>query len=331
MKHTTRFAHTLLALLLAPFLTPCSTAATPDYAVHDRIALSGDGKWDYASIDASQHRLYVTHGNQVQVVELATHKMAGAITGTEGVHGVDFAPERNLGFTSNGRSDSVTVFALDSLAVKQQVKVSGKNPDAILYVPQAHQLYTFNGGSANVTVFDVPDMRIISTIKVGGRPEFAVSDGAGRIYLNIEDKNAIEVIDIAAGKVVAHWPLAGCEEPTGLALDIAHARLFTICKNKTAMVVDARDGKHVADFAIGAHPDAVVYDAATGRIYVSNGDSATLTVAQQLSPDRYRVLANVPTAAGAKTMAFDPSTKYAYLPAAIDGTLKVLVVAPADK
>ncbi|RFP08498.1 YncE family protein [Duganella sp. BJB489] len=301
------------------------------YAIQDRLALSGDGKWDYASIDASHQRLYVTHGNQVQVLDLATHKVAGAIAGTEGVHGVAFAPELNLGFTSNGRSDSVTVFALDSLAVRQHVKVSGKNPDAILYVPQARQLYVFNGSSADVTVFDVPGMRIVSTIKVGGRPEFAVSNGAGRIYLNIEDQNAIEVIDIVAGKVVAHWPLAGCEAPTGLALDITHARLFAACKNKLAAVVDARDAKHVAGFAIGAHPDAVAYDAATSRIYVSNGGSATLTVAQQLTPDRYSVLAHVPTAAGAKTMAFAPATKYVCSPASINGALKVMVVTPADK
>lgn len=330
MNHTARYT-ALLALVLGHFATPYSMAATTDYTIRDRITLSGDGKWDYASIDASHQRLYVTHGNQVQVIDLGTHKVAGAIAGTEGAHGVAFAPELNLGFTSNGRSDSVTVFALDSLAVKQQVKVSGKNPDALLYVPQAHQLYAFNGNSANVTVFDVPGMRVVSTIKVGGRPEFAVSDGAGRIYFNVEDKNAIEVIDIAAGKVVAHWPLAGCEEPTGLALDIAHARLFAACKNKLATVVDAGNGKHVADFAIGTHPDAVAYDAATGRIYVSNGDSATLTVAQQLTPDRYSVLAHVPTAAGAKTMAFDPATKYVYLPASIDGALKVLVVAPEGK
>ncbi|NVD73406.1 YncE family protein [Duganella sp. BJB1802] len=330
MNHTARYT-ALLALLLGQLATPDGMAATAGYAIQDRLALSGDGKWDYASIDASHQRLYVTHGNQVQVLDLATHKAAGAIAGTEGVHGVAFAPELNLGFTSNGRSDSVTVFALDSLAVRQHVKVGGKNPDAILYVPQARQLYVFNGNSADVTVFDVPSMRIVSTIKVGGRPEFAVSDGAGRIYLNIEDQNAIEVIDIAAGKVVAHWPLAGCEEPTGLALDIAHARLFAACKNKLAAVVDARDGKHVAGFAIGAHPDAVAYDAATGRIYVSNGDSATLTVAQQLTPDRYSVLAQVPTAAGAKTMAFDPATKNVYLPASIGGGLKVLVVAPAEQ
>jgi len=330
MNQTARYT-VLLALVLGQFFTPSSMAATTGYAIHDRIALSGDGKWDYASIDASHQRLYITHGKQVQVIDLGTHEMAGAIAGTDGVHGVAFAPELNLGFTSNGRSDSVTVFALDSLAVKQQVKVSGKNPDAILYVPQAHQLYAFNSGSANVTVFDAPGMQIVSTIKVGGRPEFAVTDGAGRIYFNIEDKNAIEVIDIAAGKVIAHWPLAGCEEPTGLALDIAHARLFAACKNKLATVVDARDGKHVADFAIGTHPDAVAYDAATGRIYVSNGDSATLTIVQQLTPDRYDVLAQVPTTVGAKTMAFDPATKYVYLPASIDGALKVLVVAPEGK
>ena len=328
MNHITRFT-ALLALLLGHFVTPCSLAATTDYAIHDRIALGGDGKWDYASIDASHQRLYVTHGNQVQVVDLATGMVVGAIAGTDGVHGVDFAAELNLGFTSNGRSNSVTVFALDKLTILQRVAVSGKNPDAILYVPQSHQLYTFNGNSSDITVFDVPSMRILSTIQVGGRPEFAVNDGAGRIYFNIEDKNAIEVIDVAAAKVIAHWPLHGCEEPTGLALDRAHARLFSVCKNRVAVVTDAHAGSFVAAFAIGAHPDAAAYDASTGRIYVANGDSASLTVVQQLSADNYHVLAEVPTTAGAKTMAFDPISKQIYLPAQIDGEMKVLVVAPA--
>lgn len=323
-----RSIFSLSALLVGVLAATCAAAAPP-WQLQQRIALPGAGKWDYAAIDAGHRRLYVTHGSQVQVIDLDTGKIAGAIAGTDGVHGVAFAPELNLGFTSNGRADSVTVFALDSLEVKRQVKVGGRNPDAILYLPAARQLYTFNGSSGDVTVFDAPAMRIVSTIKAGGKPEFAVDDGAGRVYFNIEDNSAIEVIDVAAGKVVAHWPLAGCEEPSGLALDAAHARLFSVCKNKLAVVTDARDGRRVAEFAIGAHPDAVVYDAAAGQVYVSNGDSATLTVARQLTPDSYDVTASVPTAPGAKTMAFDPATGRAYLPAAADGQLQVLVLAPA--
>ena len=324
MRHTKHFLAPLALLL--NIAAPPDAMAAPAFHVDGSIALGGDGKWDYANIDASHQRLYVTHGTQVQVIDLKTQQMVGAIAGTEGVHGVDFAPELNLGFTSNGRSDSVTVFALDSMAVSQQVKVSGKNPDAILYVPQAHRLYTFNGGSADVSVFDVPGMRPAATIKAGGRPEFAVNDGAGHIYFNVEDKNAIEMIDIAAGKVTAHWPLGGCDEPSGLALDAAHARLFSVCNNGVAVVTDARTGKRVASFAIGAHPDAVAYDPSTGFVYVSNGGSATLTVARQVTPDRYDVLANTQTVAGARTMAFDPATRRIYLPASVGGQFKVLVV-----
>jgi len=322
----TRCVISPIAIMASFLAAPCSMAETPNIQLENSIALPGNGKTDYASIDPQRHRLYITHGNQVQVIDLQSQKEIGSIAGTEGVHGVDFAPEFNLGFTSNGRSNSVTVFALDTLAVKQQVKVGGRNPDAILYVPQLHQLYTFNGGSADVSVFDVPSMRLAATIKVGGRPEFAVHDGAGHIYVNIEDKNALEMIDAAAGKVAAHWPLTGCEEPTGLAFDSAQSRLFSVCGNKVAVVTDARSGKQIANFEIGAHPDAAAYDPATGLIYVSNGGSATLTVARQNSSDHYEVLVNAKTVAGAKTMAFDSVSKRVYLPVAIDGNLKVMVI-----
>jgi len=320
-----------LALLMAAFAPLCHASPASTFVhLHD-IALGGEGKWDYANIDVSHQRLYVTHGNQVQVVDLNTGSQVGAIADTEGAHGIDFAPELNLGFTSNGRADSVTVFALDSMKVQQQVKVNGKNPDAILYVPQSHQLYTFNGKSNDITVFDVPSMRIVRTIQAGGRPEFAVHDGANRVYFNLEDKNEIGVIDTAAGKVIAHWPLSQCEEPTGLALDRAHARLISACANKVAVVTDAHDGRRIADFAIGTHPDAVVYDAKSGTVLVSNGDSATMTVARQLTPDQYKVEASVATAKGAKTMAYAPATQQVYLPAAVNGGFKILVLGPAAR
>ncbi|MYN29505.1 YncE family protein [Duganella levis] len=328
--HHTKQLFAPLALLLNLAALPGAMAA-PAFHVEATIALPGEGKWDYANIDAVHQRLFVTHSSQVQVIDLKTRQLVGAIAGTDVPHGVDFAPELNLGFISNGHANNVTVFALDSLAIRQQVKVDGKNPDAILYVPQSHQLYTFNGGSADVSVFDVPSMRLVNTIKAGGRPEFAVNDGAGHIFFNIEDKNAMEMIDIASGKIAAHWALDGCEEPSGLALDNVHGRLFSVCKNQRAVVTDARTGKRVAEFAIGTHPDAAVYDPATATVYVSNGDSATLTIAHQVTPDRYEVLDNVATAVGAKTMAFDAATKHVYLPTAADGKMKVLVVNAAVK
>jgi len=319
------FAFTVIGACVSGF--PAQAAST-EYAVRAPIKLGGAGKWDYADIDATHQRLYVTRGRLVQVLDLASGKPVGEIAGTEGVHGVAFAPDLNLGFTSNGKADSVTVFELDSLKVKQTVAVSGHNPDAIFYEPKSHKLFTFNGNSNDVTVIDAKTLKVIDTIKAGGRPEFAVSDQAGRIYFNIEDKGEIDVIDVASDKLAAQWPLAGCAEPTGLAIDVAHGRLFSACQNKIVAVTDLHDGARVAQFEIGEHPDAVVYDAETGLVYSSNGASATLTIAQQNDANHYRVVTNVATQKGAKTMAFDSRTKTVYLPALVDKEFGLVVVAP---
>ena len=311
-------------LMLAAGL--CAVHAASAYQVTQRWTLDAAGHWDYTAVDPAHNRLFLSRGDHVQVLDLATGKAAGEIPNTAGVHGVAFAPDLKLGFSSNGRTNSVTVFDLDTLKVKQELKVSGSNPDAILYEPASHKLYTFNGKSNDVTVIDAVGLKVLATIKVGGRPEFAGSDDAGRIYLNIEDKSELDVIDVASNQLVAQWPLKGCEEPSGLAVDGAHARVFSVCQNNVMAVTDAKTGRRVADVAIGGHPDAAYYDAASGTVFSSNGEG-NLTVVHQADADHYLPV-SVATEKGARTMAFDPASKQVYLPTAINKVFTVLVVTP---
>jgi YVTN family beta-propeller protein len=319
----------MFAALGAPLLAAAATPApTPAYAVTALWTLDGAGKWDYADVDAQRHRLFLARGDHVQVLSLPSGKVAGQIAGTDGVHGIAFAEDLKLGFTSNGKINSVTVFDLDTLAVKQQIAISGGNPDAILYEPETHMLYTFNGKTANVSVIDATTLREIATIAVSGRPEFAVSDHHGKIYLNIEDKGELAVIDTASRSMVAHWPLAGCEEPSGIALDGEHGRVFSVCQNKKMVVTDAATGARVAEVAIGPHPDAVIFDQASATVFSSNGDAGgSLSVIHQDSANRYSVRQTVPTRQGAKTMAMDHASSTIYLPALRDGVFSVTVVA----
>lgn len=311
---------------LAAFSAP-SAPESPHYTLQQHWDLGPASRWDYLAIDPVRQRLFVTRADRVQVLDPASGKVLGEIPGTAGVHGVAFAQDLKLGFTSNGRSNSVTAFDLDTLHVRREAKVGGLNPDAILYDPGTRKLYTFNGKSADVSVLDAVTLEPLATIAVGGKPEFAVSDGAGRIFVNIEDKAEIVVIDARADKLVAHWPLAGCEDPTGLAFDKAHARLFSVCANKVMAVTDSGSGKAVARIAIGAHPDAAEYDPATATVYASNGDG-TLSVVHQAGADHYDRAVSVPTMKGARTMALDHASKRVYLPAVADQVFNVLVVAP---
>jgi YVTN family beta-propeller protein len=319
-----------LALTLgAPLAAIAAGAAQagPHYAVQQRWALGAPSHWDYLELDPVRHRLFVTRGDRVQVLDPASGKVLGEIPGTAGVHGVALAQDLKLGFTSNGRSNSVTVFDLDTLQVRQELKVDGGNPDAILYEPGSHKLYTFNGKTADVSVFDAATGKPLATIPVGGRPEFAATDGKGRIFLNLEDKAEIAVIDVHHDKLLAHWQLEGCEEPTGLALDSVHGRLFSVCANKVMAVTDSGSGKAVARVAIGSHPDAAAYDSASATVFASNGDG-TLSVVHQIDADRYAPTVSVPTAKGARTMALDPASKRVFLPTVVDQVFTVLVAAP---
>ena len=308
--------------------TPSSAAKSAAYTVSDKWSLGDAAKWDYLAIDEVHHRLFLSHTNKVLVVDLPSGKLVGEIAGTDGVHGIAFAQDLKLGFTSNGKANSVTVFDLETLNIKQHIKITGLNPDAIMYDEASHNVITFNGKSSDLTVIDANSLQTTATIKVDGKPEFAANNLAGKIFFNVEDKAEIQVLDIASKKITATWPLAGCEEPSGLALDHQHNRLFSVCQNKTMVVTDAKTGQHIAAAAIGLHPDATIYDSASGTIFSSNSDG-TLSVIHQDDADHYSAAASIITAKGAKTMAMDFAAHTLYLPAILDKKFTVLVVRPA--
>jgi len=315
-----RLAAVLLGAAGLAALAAAPAPQAPQYAVVDRWPLGGAGGWDYVTLDAPRQRLFITRGDRVEVIDAGSGKLVGSIAGTSGAHGVALAPERQRGYVSNGRGNSVTEFDYDSLAVLRTVAVPGANPDAILYEAKGARLYTFNGRSSDVTVFDAATLAVVATIQVPGKPEFAVADGRGHIYVNIEtEPGQLARIDAARLAVDATWPLPGCRLPTGLALDRAHGRLFSVCDNRVMAVTDAASGRAVARVPIGSGPDAAEFDAERGLVFSSNGADGTLTVVRQLAPDRYRAVATVPTQPGARTMALDPSSRRLYLVTAAYG------------
>jgi DNA-binding beta-propeller fold protein YncE len=280
--------------------------------VVQRWNLGGSGGWDYLTLDSAQ-RLFISRSTRVDVMNTQSGKIIGSIAGTQGVHGIALAENINRGYTSNGKADSVTVFELDSLKTIREVPVSGHNPDAIVFDPPTQRLFTFNGRSKDVTVFDSTSMSVIATLPVPDKPEFAVSDGEGRIFVNIESEHGqMVVIDSRKMTIAATWPLPGCASPSGLAIDKAHHRLFSVCDEKVMAITDAITGKQVSKITIGESPDAAAFDAQRGLVYSSNGEG-TLTVVRQESADRYQVAASVETKRGARTMALDPSSGRIYL------------------
>jgi DNA-binding beta-propeller fold protein YncE len=325
--------HLMMIAVLAAAIAPACVRADgvaggqAHYQVRDRWQPGGPARWDYVEVDQLRHRLFLSRVDHVDVLDTASGKLVGAVAHTEGVHGVALAQDLKLGFTSNGRANSVTVFDLETLQPRQEVKVSGAAPDAILYDASTHKLYTFNAKSSDASVFDAASMKLLATIPMGGKPEFAVADGAGHVFVNVEDKSEIASIDAHTDKVVARWPLKGCEEPSGLALDGAHHRLFSVCSNRVMAVTDSVSGQVVAQVPIGGHPDAAAYDAATATVFTSNGEGS-LTVVRQLDPDHYGEPATVPTAKGARTMAIDYGTGAVFLPTAEKQVFTVLVVKP---
>jgi YVTN family beta-propeller protein len=244
------------------------------------------------------------------------------------VHGIALAQDLNRGFTSNGKGDSVTVFNLQTLAPITEIKISGHGPDAIIYDAPSKRIYTFNGHSDSATAIDAASAREVANITLPGRPEFAVSDGAGRIFVNLEDKAEVAVIDVAKEIVTSTWPLAPCVEPTGLALDSARHRLFSVCHNERLIVTDSTTGARIAELPIGKHVDAAAFDPRTSLVFSSNGDSADVTVIAAGDGDRYVVKGGLATAKGAKTMALDRETHRIYVPAMSASGLEILVGAP---
>ncbi len=282
------------------------------YHVVGKIAAGGEGGWDYLIADTTSERLYVSRGTHVMVVDLSRDSVIGDIANTPGVHGIAVVPSLGRGFTSNGRDTTVTIFDLRTLAPIASVKVTGRNPDAIVYDPASSRVFTFNGGGANTTAIDAATGAVAGTIELGGKPEFAVSDGRGTMYVNIEDKSEVVAFDSKGLTVRNRWPVAPCEEPSGMAMDRANARLFVVCSNKLMAVLDPATGKVVTALPIGQGVDAAGFDPATGLAFASNGEG-TLTVVHEDSPDKFTVVGTVATQRGARTMALDPKTHRIYL------------------
>lgn len=296
----------------APTAPP--TKSAPKLAVLRTLKVGGDGGWDYVTLDPEARRIYVPRGTRVMVLDLEG-KSVGEIPNTAGVHGVAIARDLDRGFTSNGRANAVTVFRLSNLEVLQEVKTTGENPDAILYDAATKQVFSFNGRSQNATVFNAETMAVTGTIPMGGKPEFSVGDGLGRVFVNVEDTQELLAINARTRSVEARWSLKPLEDPTGLAMDVAHGRLFAVGKNKLMAVVDAATGKIVTTLPIGEGCDGAAFVAGTGFTYASNGEGS-LTVIHQDGKDHYAVLATVPTRKGARTMAVDAKTHLVYLPTA---------------
>ncbi len=303
-----------LMVFCALLFSVAAQAADSGYHIVKRLKIGGEGGWDYLTVDGGARRLYVSRGTHVMVVDLETGKVVGDIPGTPGVHGIAVARELNCGFTSNGQTDTSTIFDLKTLKVLGEVKTGG-NPDAIVYDFVSNRVFTFNGRSKDATVFDAFLGKVVKTIPLGGKPEFAAADGNGKIYVNIEDTGEVVEIDSLKGSVTRRFSLKPCAEPTGLALDAEHGRVFSGCRNKLMTVLDTKSGKVIATVPIGANVDGNGFDPVTGVAFSSNGDG-TLTVVRESSPGTFGVVETVATRRGARTMAIDPVTHAIYLPTA---------------
>lgn len=307
----------ILAALLTTFvLAGLAGAFAPSkYEVKQKYVLGGEGGWDYLTFDPSGKRLFISRGTHVMVVDPSKGSVVGDIPGTGGVHGIALAQDLGKGFTSDGRDNTVTVFDLKTLKETAKIKIDGQNPDAILYDPASQRVFTFNGRSNNATVIDATKGTVVATIPLDGKPEFGAADGKGKVFVNIEDKSEITAIDAKKATVLNTWPLAPCEEPSGLAMDQKHRRLFAGCHNKMMAVVDADSGKVVATPAIGQGVDANAFDADQQLAFSSNGDG-TLTVVHEDAPDKFSVVENAETQRSARTMALDTTNHDVYLVAA---------------
>jgi DNA-binding beta-propeller fold protein YncE len=284
----------------------------PDYTLARTIHLSGDGGWDYLSVDEINSRLFVSHSSQVNVISLKSNEQIAVIPDTPGVHGIAIANDLNRAYISCGRDASVVVVDLKTLEPMKKVQVTGENPDCIFYDAFSKKVFTFNGRSSNATVLDANSLEVLATIPLAGKPEFAQSDGMGKIYVNIEDKSSLSVIDAASMKVLHTWPINPGQEPSGLGLDNKNHRLFSVCGNEMMVVTDANTGKIITTVPIGRGCDGVAFDPELGRIYASNGEGK-MTVIQQESADSYRVLENVETQAGARTITLSKTNHHVYL------------------
>jgi DNA-binding beta-propeller fold protein YncE len=294
------------------------------YSLIKKIPIPGKGSWDYLTVDDAARRLYVSHGSQVEVLDVDSGEIVGKIENTPGVHGIAAASELGRGFVSNGQSSTVTIFDLRTLKAIGEVS-TGKKPDAIIYDAATSRVFAFNGGSDSSTVIEAADGKVAGTINLGGGPEFAAADGNGYIYDNLEDQSRVLKINSRTLKVEQRWPTAPCSSPSSMAMDKSNRRLFVGCRNKLMAVMSADTGQVITTLPIGDHVDATAFDPDTGLIFNSNGEG-TITLIHEDSPDKYSVVETLNTLPGARTMALDPKTHRLFLSAAEGGQFEVLVV-----
>ncbi len=328
-KSILNFAFIIFSVL---FILPLKIQAqTNSYQVIDSIEIGGGNRWDYLTADPAGERLYVTHATSVAVIDMQTDKIVGEISDLDHIHGVAIVREFGKGYISNGGNSTVTVFNLMTLKKIKEIPVTGKGPDAIVYDPFTKRVFTFNGHGKNSTAIDAKTDKVVGTVALDGGPEFAASDGHGKMYVNLEDESEIEEFNPSTLKVINKWPIAPGKSPSGLAMDTEHGILFSGCRNNMMAVVDAKTGKVITTVPIGRGVDACRYDAAAHLAFASCWDG-TLTVIKQESPTKYKLEATVKTDKGARTMALDTVTHRIYTSTMIhdkDGkeTFGVLVLA----
>jgi DNA-binding beta-propeller fold protein YncE len=312
----------ILTLCLA--MLSLSAFSQETYHIIKKIPIPGQGGFDYLTVDEAGRRLYVSHGTQVEVIDVDSGAIVGKIPNTLGVHGIAIAPEVGRGFVSAGQTSTVTIFDLKTLKTIAEVP-TGKKPDAIIYDPATSQVFAFNGGGDSTTVISAADGKVVATLDLGGGPEFAASDGNGYVFNNLEDESKLVKINSRKLTVDEHWPLAPCEAPSSMAMDRPNRRIFIGCRSKVMAVVDADSGKVITTVPIGDHVDASAFDPDSRLIFNSNGEG-TISVIHEDSPDKYSVVQTVKTLPRAKTMALDPKTHQLFLSTVEGGQFEVLVV-----
>jgi len=320
----TRSARVMIAPIASVLFFIASATAADQFTLIKKIPVGGEGGWDYLSVDPDAHRLYVSHGTLVEVIDLETEKVVGQIPDTAGVHGIAIATEFGRGYTSNGKSNTSTSFDLKSLMALGNTP-TGSKPDGIIYDPATKRVFTFNGDGNSATAINASDGKMVGTVDLGGGPEFAAADGKGVVFVNLEEENLVVAFDSQALKVLNKWPLDPCKTPTAMAMDRKNRRLFIGCRSQVAAFVNADTGKVIQTLPIGDHVDAAAFDSDKGFVFFSNGDG-TVNVFHQDTPDKYTAVQTIKTAPRAKTMAFDPTTKRLYLSTAEAGQFEILVI-----
>jgi YVTN family beta-propeller protein len=303
---------TLMGISICAALAPSARAADAPslYRISKSISLGAPERWDYLSFEPGSNRVFVAHGDRIDAVDLSSEKIVGQIA-VDGANGIAIVAAVGKGYAGSRGGKSAVVFDLSTFKVVKTLPAA-EDTDAMVYDPSSKRVFLMQGGPHSVTAIDTTTDSVVATIQLSGQPEFAAVDGAGKLFVNIEDKSEIQRVNTKTGKVDATWPIKSCESPHGLAIDKDSHRLFTSCVNSKLLVVNATNGAVVSTLPIGKHTDAAAYDARTKRVFSSNGDG-TLSVIQQESADRYRSLGEVATQLGARTMALDEKSGRIFL------------------